>query len=735
MLCRLAWGNVARARRDYLIYLLTLTLGVTVFYAFNTISLQVDLADVGIDDLGEVLGKLLGGLTVFLGAIMGFLMVYANNFIMKRRNKEFGLYQVLGMTRGQVARVMALETVIVSAAALVLGIVLGVALSQLMVFFTASLFKTQIANFRFIFSASALALTVGCLATIFLVTLVFNLRVVRKSRLVDLMGSGRRNESIKTRNPLLAGLVCLLGAVLIGVAYSRLLHDGLPVTARSEELGAAMTQFEITTGMVTLGTVLFFFGLSGLLLKLLQAVRGIYWRGINAFTLRQLSAKVNTVSLSMALISMILFLAITSVTTGMSMVNAMSNAIERVNPVDYSQSIWYNEIAGEGQDRDGNPEHYVMPDRPIDATDELRAQGIDIDSVCDSPLQLDLYFPLTKDEVLQIANGADTQVSTPLNMNSLSKASGAETPAGMENSIADVFGLQVMKESQYNQLLAYCGKPEVNLDGNGYLITCDMGNSITDFYDKVLASGVTISLGGHELTPAAQKVDVENSALADSVMGSNAGTIIVPDDVIDDAHLQIQTSNLLVNYNKPGVSTEQGDKVMAQVDADHISYNSSIYAEGGIIGYWGISTARTTMYASTNTTNGAVSYLAIYIGFVLVIACAAILAIQQLSSVSDASRNYRVLSELGCDKSQIAHSVLAQQTVFFLFPLVIGIAHSLVALKVVIDLVRIFGGLTISGMVGFTCAIFLAAYGGYFLVTYVMSRGIVNDAIRIRYAA
>nr|WP_073296492.1 ABC transporter permease [Parolsenella massiliensis] len=734
MLCKLAWGNVARARRDYLIYLLTLTLGVTVFYAFNTISLQVDLAGVDIEGLGEVLGELLSGLTVFLGAVMGFLMVYANNFIMKRRNKEFGLYQVLGMTRGQVARIMALETVIVSVAALVLGIILGVGLSQLMVFFTASLFKTQIANFRFIFSTSALALTVGCLATIFLVTLVFNLRVVRKSCLIDLMGSGRRNESVKTRNPLLAGLVCLLGAVLIGAAYSRLLHDGLPITARSEELKAAMTQFEITTGMVTLGTVLFFFGLSGLLLKLLQTVRDIYWRGLNAFTLRQLSAKVNTVSLSMAIISMILFLAITSVTTGMSIVSATSNAIERVNPVDFSQSVWYNESTGESQDGDGNPEHYVMPDRPIDAADELRTQGIDIDSVCDSPLQLDLYFSLTKDEVLQIVNDADTQVSTPLNMNSLSKASGAETPAGMENSNADVFGLSVMKESQYNQLLAYCGKPEVNLDENGYLITCDMGNSITDFYDKVLASGVTISLGGHELTPAAQKVDVENSALADSAMGSNAGTIIVPDDVVDDAHLQIQTSNLLINYNKPGVGTEQGDKVMAQVDTNHISY-SPVHTESGIIGYWGTSTTRTTMYATANTTNGAVSYLAIYIGFVLVIACAAILAIQQLSGVSDASRNYRVLSELGCDKSQIAHSVLAQQTVFFLFPLVIGIAHSLVALKVVIDLVRIFGGLTISGMVGFTCAIFLAAYGGYFLVTYVMSRGIVNDAIRIRYAA
>ena len=99
MLCRLAWGSVARARRDYLIYLLTLTLGVTVFYAFNTISLQVDLANVNIEGLDEVLGELLGNLTVFLGAVMGFLMVYANNFIMKRRNKEFGLSVLPGRRR------------------------------------------------------------------------------------------------------------------------------------------------------------------------------------------------------------------------------------------------------------------------------------------------------------------------------------------------------------------------------------------------------------------------------------------------------------------------------------------------------------------------------------------------------------------------------------------------------------------------------------------------------------
>ena len=266
MLCKLAWGNVRRAGRDYLIYLLTLTLGVTVFYAFNTISMQVDLVGIASDAEGvaTMLGNILGGLTVFLGAIMGFLMVYANNFIMRRRNKEFGLYQVLGMSRGQVARIMALETLIVSLAALAMGIALGVGLSQLMVFFTASLFKTQVANFRFIFSPEALGLTVECLAVIFAATLVFNLRVVGKSRLTDLMSSGRHNEQVKTRNPWLSGAVCVIGGALIGTAYARLIRDGLPITATGTELASATTQFGITTLMVTVGTVLFFFGLSGL---------------------------------------------------------------------------------------------------------------------------------------------------------------------------------------------------------------------------------------------------------------------------------------------------------------------------------------------------------------------------------------------------------------------------------------------------------------------------------------
>ena len=341
MLCKLAWGNVRRAGRDYLVYLLTLTLGVTVFYAFNTISMQVDIAGIDEKGLAQVMGSMLGDLTYFLAGVMAFLMVYANNFIMKRRKKEFGLYQVLGMGHGRVATIMALETVIVSVGAFVAGIVLGVGLSQLMTFFTASLFKTQIANFHFFFSVHAFNLTLVCMLVMFVLTLLLNLRAVRRTKLIELMGAERRNESIKTRNPWIAIAIFAVGVALVGVAYYRLLRDGFPLTATDSKLQEAMNQFGITTAMVTVGTFALFWGLSGMLIKLLQSLRGVYWRGLNMFTVRQLAAKVNTVCFSMGVIAMLLFLAITSVTCGMSIANVMNENLERYNPVDVSQTYVY----------------------------------------------------------------------------------------------------------------------------------------------------------------------------------------------------------------------------------------------------------------------------------------------------------------------------------------------------------------------------------------------------------
>lgn len=732
MLCKLAWGNVRRAGRDYLVYLLTLTLGVTVFYAFNTISMQVDIAGIDEEGLAQVMGSMLGDLTYFLAGVMAFLMVYANNFIMKRRKKEFGLYQVLGMGRGRVATIMALETVIVSVVAFVAGIVLGVGLSQLMAFFTASLFKTQIANFHFFFSVHAFNLTLACMLVMFVLTLLLNLRAVRRTKLIELMGAERRNESIKTCNPWIAIAIFAVGVVLVGVAYYRLLRDGFPLTATDSKLQEAMNQFGITTAMVTVGTFALFWGLSGMLIKLLQSLRGVYWRGLNMFTVRQLAAKVNTVCFSMGVIAMLLFLAITSVTCGMSIASVMNENLERYTPADMSQTyVYYTPETLDYYKEYVNPseaDRMVLADTTVDLYPAWHGKGksadnndetgkkVDIADVAGEHVQIDSYlsYPL---------GGSDPSV-TPSEM---CKAMGEKLPKAFGGSNADTMGLFVTPASQYNKLRQMMGEEPVHIGHDQYLLTCDMGGELVDMYTKYMAGGHALTLGGHELKPATDKSDEDTAAIANSAMGSNPGTVVVADELLSQLNLQPYSSSLLVNY-KQGMDTTEADESIKYTVLDNL------LVDGKEPGLWGTFITRSEMYAQAAQMNGLISYLAIYIGFVLVVACAAILSIQQLSNVADGSRSYRVLAQIGCDDRQIRHSVMAQQAVFFLFPLAVGLAHSFVALKVIIELVSIFGNMSIGGTVGLTCAIFLAAYGGYFLVTYLMSTGMVRAAIATRYS-
>jgi len=658
---------------------------------------------------------------------------------MKRRKKEFGLYQVLGMGRGRVATIMALETVIVSVVAFVAGIVLGVGLSQLMTFFTASLFKTQIANFHFFFSMHAFNLTLACMLVMFVLTLLLNLRAVRRTKLIELMGAERRNETIKTRNPWLAIAIFAVGVVLVGVAYYRLLRDGFPLTATDSKLQEAMNQFGITTAMVTVGTFALFWGLSGMLIKLLQSLRGVYWRGLNMFTVRQLAAKVNTVCFSMGVIAMILFLAITSVTCGMSIASVMNENLERYNPADMSQTYvyytpdtldYYKEYVNPSEaDRmaladstvdlysawHGDPWHGDRKDKSADNNDET-GKKVNIADVAGEHVQIDSYlsYPL----------GGSNPSVIPSEM---CKTMGEKLPKAFEGSNADMTGLSVTPASQYNKLRQMMGEEPVSIGRDQYLLTCDMGGELVDLYTKYMAGGHALTLGGHTLKPATDKSDEDTAAIANSAMGSNGGTVVVADELLSQLNLQPYSSSLLVNY-KQGMDTTEADESIKYTVLDNL------LVDGKEPGSWGIFITRSEMYAQAAQMNGLISYLAIYIGFVLVVACAAILSIQQLSNVADGSRSYRVLAQIGCDDRQIRHSVMAQQAVFFLFPLAVGLAHSFVALKVIIELVSIFGNMSIGGTVGLTCAIFLAAYGGYFLVTYLMSTGMVQAAIATRYS-
>lgn len=697
MLAKLAVGNVRRSARDYTLYFITLALGAAVFYAFNTVSLQADFLDSGSSDMLESIGQILSGITVFLAVIMGFLMVYANGFLMRRRKQELGLYQVLGMRRGQVSVILALETLLVGIASFAAGIAAGVLLSQLLLFVTGGLFEATVSHYRFFFSVDALGMTAGCFAVTFAVMLAFNLVTLRRVRLVDLMGARRANEKSGVRSLPVSIALFAAGAGAVAASYVRLTADGFPgFTA-----GATQEGFLATTGLVVAGTVLLFFGLAGTVTALLQRAPRFWWRDLNAFTARQIASRVNTTCASLAIVSLVLFLALTSVTTGMAICTALNGQADRYAPVDATLNA--NDLSGDLSN--------------VDLVAAARTAGVDL-SEAGTVAQVRVH----RSEGL--AGGAVT-------LQAMADVTGVEAPAGYENSYASKLGLWVMSLSDFNAQRTLLGLEPVSLGKNEYPITSTMDYA-SDFYNKVLAAGYTFKGAGRTFHPAqATVVDDASAQLENSNNSTNTGMLILPDDVAD----KLPVYDVLVKVRYAG-DTEAGDRALAPLCSEDgtdtvgsDAFQSAVEAQNPDALPFAVT--RTAALATGAGVTALIVYLAFYIGFVLVVACAAIMAVQQLSSTSDSAGRYRTLHELGCPDRMIYRSVRTQSGLMFLAPLVVALAHSVCALAAVLKLVEIFGYVDLGQTAAFAVAIFIVAYGGYFAATYRAEHGMVRRVIAL----
>ncbi|MDD7584989.1 MAG: ABC transporter permease [Coriobacteriaceae bacterium] len=682
MLAKLAFGNMRKLLHDYAVYFLTLVLGVAVFYAFNTVAVQGDFLRGDVSETLKQVGQVLDGVTTFLAVVLGFLMVYANNFLMRRRKKELGLYQVLGMRTGQVNVVLALETLLVAAISFGVGIALGALLSQLLLFVTARMFEATVQHFSFFFSMDAFSLTLGCFGVIFVVMMAFNWLTLRRVRLIDLMSSARQNEKRLVRRLPLSVALTVAGFGLMGVAYWRLTRDGFPMG------GPAMGDFVVTTVMVVVGTFVFFYGLAGALTAFLTHLRGFYWRDLHMFTTRQIASRVNTTALSMGVIALILFLAMTATTTGMSICGALNAAARQGTPYSASISVTPSFSLDSGESR-------------FDLEAEVAKAGVDLSKV-------------GKHAALRVAVIESELKGETSTFRHISQLTGETIPKGYEYVLVG----QVVGVSDYNAVRALLGLEPVSLGEGQYLMLCNM-DDLAPFVNEGLERGLPVTMGEAELVPARPTVINDTSAiLQDSGVGVNPGTFVVADSVAAG----LPTYQSVINVMYAG-TTKEGDAALEGLEGRLVSNI------GDRSDFTSVATV-TSVRAGGVSTNGLISYMAIYIGFVLVIACAAILAIQQLSNASDAAGSYRTLSELGCSERLIFSSLRAQVAIAFVLPLAVGLAHSLCANRAVGEVVRVFGYGGAIGDMTLGLALFALVYGGYLALTYRMAHGIVRSAVR-----
>ena len=172
MLVSLALKNIRRSLRDYSVYFFTLVVGVIIFYAFNAVGSQTATMELTAERsrIMDLLQGALTGISMFVVMVLGLLIVYASRFLMKRRNREFALYLLLGMDKRTISSMLLVESLVMGGGALAIGLPLGIALSQVMGTFAGRLIMAD-ASQRVIVSGSAVSKTITYFAIIYLVVI------------------------------------------------------------------------------------------------------------------------------------------------------------------------------------------------------------------------------------------------------------------------------------------------------------------------------------------------------------------------------------------------------------------------------------------------------------------------------------------------------------------------------------------------------------------------------------
>lgn len=684
MLVKVALRNIRRSVKDYAIYFITLLMAVTLFYAFNSISEQHVMTEINESshmDVSTFVNEMISIFSYIIAFVLAFLVIYANSLLIRRRKREFGMYFMLGMKPIQVSRIIVYETVLVGVISLALGLGLGVVVSQLLSFATAAIFGIAMPDYQFSFSMDAFIMTLVCFCVIFLVVAVFNVVSIRRCKLIDLMNADSKSEKVVIRNPWLCLVLFIVSLGVLAAAYWQLQINGMTMLMDDN--------FKAATILMLVGTFLFFFSLAGFIIAVVTRIRGFYLKKLRPFTTRQVASKVNTSFVSMGVVSVLLFLAITTFATGMGLVQMFVGDVEEANPYDASVAV-----------------------RPVENNPMLsKAEAQDMVNIPIEDVESYLQTHIKGWDQLVSESGEIVIYSLPsLMYNDILDSTGVTIESAIAvNSKVDVIGI-----SDFNRALELQNKPEIDLDDGHYLVTNNV--DVTEELAKAMVNqGYLLDTGSETLIPETEVIDVQPNNM---LMLSNALFLVVPDSVVDklDPSTGISSSFINLKYRE-GSNAEE---VLPQLIEDaNVAQINSTYTRAKMIGQMqGIKLA--------------ITYLALYIGLVMLLAVAAVLAIQLISLTIDSLKRYRTLSRLGCDTRMISRSLFAQITIYFLLPLLVGVCHSGWTISILSKTLFDAFHVDLLPIILMSAGLVVVIYGGYLLIAYFVSRSMVVQGVHER---
>lgn len=694
MLFKLSWNNMKKSFKDYAIYFLTLVLGVAIFYMFNSIDSQQAMLQVSQStrEIIKLMIAMLGYVSVFVAVVLGLLIVYANNFLINRRKKEFGIYMTLGMGKRQISKIILLETILVGIISLIVGLVIGVFASQFMSILVAKMFEADMSEFQFVFSKDACVKTCVYFAVMYIAVMIFNTFTISRYKLINLLNATKKNETIKIKNPIISILIFLFGAGILGYAYWKVTGDVHSLSTADKILPPIL--------MGIIGTVAIFWSLSGFIIRLVQSMKKTYLKGTNMFVLRQINNKINTTVVSMSVICLMLFMTISILSVSLSLRSTMQKELIEMTPVDLNLYKTAN-LPESSTNRYGKTTIYTPEQRAdsrITIQETLKNNGLDM--------------TLLKD-VIEIPIYATNSLTWEIFFGDKFEEVKAEFP-GLAYATAEEF----VKISDYNKIAKLYGIEQYELNTNEYIMLCDF-DSMENLRNRVLANGNTLEIAGKEYK--SKYNECKSGFIAMSTSHSNTGIILVPDNCNLTEDMR-ERQLLVANYNAN--TDEEKQKIEALFRSGDSGFIQNLANNGlDIDGMTKIALIESSVGLAT-----IITFIAIYLGVIFLIASAAILALKQLTESSDNKQRYTILRKIGCDEKMINKALFSQIAIFFGLPLILAVIHSIFGIQFAMTIME---GLAKSEdllpSIIATVVIIGVIYGAYFMATYFGSKNIIKE--------
>lgn len=684
MLFKISLKNIRKSLKDYTVYFFTLILGVAIFYVFNAIDSQSVMLDVreNMMDIIKLMNDMLSGVSVFVSCILGFLIIYASRFLIKRRNKEFGIYLTLGMSKRKISAILFFETLLIGIVSLVAGLVIGTILSQFMSVIVANMFDADMTKFKFIFSMKACVKTLIYFAIMYVLVMIFNTFSISRCKLIDLLNAGKKTEKVTMKNPVVCTIVFVIGVGILSYAYW-MVTRGVRTLNTFDKIG-----IPIALGCVA--TFLIFWSVSGFMIRIFTSIKSVYYKGVNSFVLRQFCSKINTTVFSTTVICIMLFITISVLSAALSMKDSLSKDLDSVCPVDVQLAKYSYDAMSEAYatSQDMNEkDREMLEESKLSIIETLNNSGFDAQKYFKDVAEYNIYNTgLTVKDTLGDINTDDYQF------------------------MADTI-MPVMTIGDYNSVARLYGNSTYELNDDEYIIVADYKNMVM-IRNQALKKGITLSVNGKEYKPRYN--ECKDGFVQIGVQNMNDGILVVPDNAVKPQ--QVRNMGLSADYRAD--TKEERYSIETQLDnlMKNISFKKSFIS-------WN---SRIELAESSVGLGALVTFIALYLGIIFLISSAAILALRELSDSADNKERYGMLRKLGVDERMIDMALFRQIGIFFAFPLILALIHSVFGIKFINIILATMGMSSMAASIGLTLAFVAVIYGGYFLITYLCSRSIIR---------